>query len=82
MDHRQQLDELFSLYSLGLLQGEDLKKIEEHLKSGCRECLEVFKQTELVLSLLPYGLDDVPLSTEVRDKVLERIEISQKEKKR
>jgi len=82
MDHRKELDELFSLYSLGLLSGEDLKKVEEHIRSGCRQCLEVFKETELALSLLPYGLDDVPLSTEIIDKVWDKIEISEKEKKR
>ncbi len=82
MDHRQELEELFSLYSLGLLSGEDLKKVEEHLKSGCRECLEIFKETELALSLIPYSLNDSPLSKELRDKVWERIELSEKEKKR
>jgi anti-sigma-K factor RskA len=80
MDHRGEFNKLFSLYALGLLEGEDLKKVEEHLKTGCEECKEVFKETESVLSLLPYSLRNSPLSPELRNKVWERIESAEKAK--
>ncbi len=80
MGHRKEFDELFSLYALSLLDGEGRRKVEEHLKTGCEECREVFKETESVLSLLPYSLDDTPHSPEVRDKVWEMIESAEKVK--
>ena len=80
MDHKREFDELFSLYALGLLEGEDLRKVEEHLRTGCEECRKVFKETESALSLLPYSLRDSPLSPELRDKVWERIESAEKVK--
>ncbi len=66
-------DEL-TLYSLGLLQGYELRILEEHLGTGCEVCLQALKENEIVLSSLPYSLDDSPLSPEVEDKIFTSIE--------
>ena len=66
-------DEL-TLYSLGLLQGYELRILEEHLGTGCEICLQALQENEMVLSSLPYSLDDSPLSPEVESRIFAKIE--------
>ncbi|HTQ81425.1 MAG TPA: anti-sigma factor [Thermoanaerobaculia bacterium] len=37
--HTPELEELLSVHALGALDGEDLQAVEEHLRTGCAECL-------------------------------------------
>lgn len=74
MEHETGLEELISLYAIDALHGEERMKVEEHLKAGCEICMEILKETESAISLLPYSLEDAPLSSNVRKRVFERIE--------
>lgn len=37
-EHTPAIEELLSVYALGVLDGEDLRALEEHLAAGCPEC--------------------------------------------
>ena len=63
-----------TLFSLGLLEGYELRMIEEHLSTGCEVCLEVLKENELVVSSLAYSLDDSPLNPELGTKIFDKID--------
>ncbi len=73
MKHKSKFDELISLYSLGVLDGDELQELEEHLRFGCKSCRKLQKETDLVLSLLAYSLEDIPLSPNLREKVFSEI---------
>lgn len=78
MVHKNEFEELISLYALGTLNEGELWELEEHLNTGCKVCRKLLKDTESVLSLLPYSLDDTQLSPEIRDQVWEKIESAEK----
>ncbi len=69
MKHKSEFDELISLHPLGVLDKGELQELEEHLRSGCKSCRKLQKDTDFVLSLLAYSLEDIPLSPTVREKV-------------
>ena len=56
MTNHERCDELISIYSLGALDENELKEIEEHIKGGCGVCEEMLKENEKVLSLIPYSI--------------------------
>ncbi len=68
--HKDQL----IMYSLGLLEGQELREMEEHLASGSEVSLQELNEIEMVLSSLAYSLDDSPLSPEVETRILEKID--------
>jgi RNA polymerase sigma-70 factor (ECF subfamily) len=74
MEHKDDFEELVTLHALGALKGKELKKVEEHLKNGCKACMDILEETELVLSLLPYSLSDSPFSENLLGKILRRID--------
>ncbi|MGH7807216.1 MAG: zf-HC2 domain-containing protein [Thermodesulfobacteriota bacterium] len=74
MEHKSEFQELISLYALSALDEHELWEFEEHLKTGCGVCHRLLKDTESVLSLLAYSLQDIPLSPGVHEKVLLRID--------
>ena len=74
MEHKEDFEELVTLQALGALKGEELKKVEEHLRNGCKACRDILDETELVLSLLPYSLSDSSLPENLLGKILRRID--------
>lgn len=74
MEHKNEFEELISLYALGALDEGELWEFEEHLNTGCRVCHRLLKDTESVLSLIAYSLEDIPFSTTVDERVFSKIE--------
>lgn len=82
MEHKDDFEELVTLHALGALKGEELKKVEEHLRNGCKACMDILEETELALSFLPYSLADYPLSKNQLGKILRRIDSAEMSKDR
>src|SRR5713101_6232248 len=78
MANHDRFDELPSIYALGALDGEELREFEEHLKSGCAICEQTLKETETVLSFIPYYLPVVQPSPEVKERLFKKIEAAKK----
>jgi len=74
MDHKTEFEDRIALFALGLLTGYELRKIEEHLKTGCESCNALLEDSELVFTNLPYALPDSPLSPDVERRILDKIE--------
>ena len=75
MSHnKEEYQDQLTLFSLGLLKGYELRMLEEHLGTGCEICLQVLRDNELVLSSLPYSLDDSPLSPQIESQIFQKID--------
>jgi len=72
-DKEKYQDEL-TLFSLGLLEGDEKKVMEEHLDAGCEICLRLLKENELVVSSLAYSLDDTPIDPGVEAQIFDKID--------
>jgi anti-sigma-K factor RskA len=55
VDH-EQLEESLSLYSLGALDLDAVREIEQHLAAGCPACSTLLRQYQAAVTMLPYGL--------------------------
>ena len=73
MTNHERYDELISIYSLGALDGNELREIEEHLKGGCGVCEEMLKENEKVLSLIPYSIPSATPFPRVKEKLFKKI---------
>ena len=73
MTNHERYDELISIYSLGALDENELKEIEEHLKGGCGVCEEMLKENEKVLSLNPYSIPSATPFPRVKEKLFKKI---------
>lgn len=71
---KEQLQELLTLYSLGLLEGEELREVEELLRSDDKDALSYLEDVNTVFSQLAYSLENRPLSPDVKQKILDEIE--------
>ena len=74
MGHKSEFENLISLYALGVLDEGEPWEFEEHLETGCVVCQKLLKDTESVLSLIPFSLGNIPLSPSVHKKVLSMID--------
>ena len=72
MNHESWL-ELAEIYALGTLGGEDLRRFEEHLASGCPECAGELENTRRALTLLPGSLEPVAPPSAVKHRVMRAI---------
>ena len=77
----QHIEELLTLYSLGLLEGEELREVEEIIKSGDKKHLEYLEDVYSTFSILPYALEDKPLSADVKAGIFNEIKPSPKAEK-
>ena len=59
--------------SLGTLDGNELREIEEHLKTRCGVCEEMLKENEKVLSLIPYSIPSATPFPRVKEKLFKKI---------
>ena len=66
-------DEL-TLFSLGLLEGDEKKMMEDHLDTGCEVCLKLLRENELVVSSLAYSLDDSPIDPGIEAEIFDKID--------
>ena len=73
MTNHERYDELISIYSLGALDGNELREIEEHLKGGCGVCEEMLKENEKVLSLIPHSIPSATPFPRVKEKLFKKI---------
>ena len=77
MDHKTEYEDQIALFALGLLTGYELRKIEEHLETGCEICTALLADSETVFTNLPYALDDAPLPPELEEQILSKIDDAQ-----
>ena len=73
MTHRAEYEDQIALYSLGLLEGQELRELEEHLTEGCEICAAILRDSDAVFTSLPFCLDDEPLSKDVGKKIFDRL---------
>lgn len=74
MAHRKEYEDQIALYSLGLLEGSELREIEAHLEEGCPVCSALLEDSNQVFTSLAYSLENEPLPEGLEDKILERLE--------
>ena len=74
MDHKTEYEDQIALFALGLLTGYELRKIEEHLATGCKICNELLEDSETVFTNLPYVLKDSPISPDLEDRILDKLD--------
>jgi hypothetical protein len=63
-------DEWSVLAAVGVLDGDEQLRFEEHLAGGCARCRERVREFALVATALPRSLPDVPVPDGLRDRVL------------
>jgi anti-sigma-K factor RskA len=69
-DHDVKYLELSSVYVLGVLDGDDLKQFEAHLKTGCPVCAAEMRSFREVASVLPLGLSQLAVSPDLKERVM------------
>ncbi len=75
MAHKAEYEDQIALYSLGLLEGGELREIEAHIAEGCGVCKGLLKDSDIVFTNLPLCLDDAPVPGDIEKKILERLEV-------
>ena len=75
---KEEIQELLTLYSLGLLEGEELTEVEELLRSKNAEALDYLGDVNTVFSQLAFSLEDKPLSPDVRQNIFANIGVPEK----
>lgn len=73
-NHKTEYEDQIALFALGLLTGYELRKIEEHLESGCEVCTGLLEDCEEVFTNLPYALKDEPLSPELEGQIMDKLD--------
>lgn len=76
MSKIERIEELVSLYSLGALEGDDLKELEGYLKEDSPEIRKLVAENEKVALLLLHSAEDVNPPAYLREKVFEKIKSS------
>lgn len=66
----EELKEMFELYSLGLLEGEECKELEAHLERGCSTCRQSLKSALSMNALLIGSVPDVAPPRGLRHRIL------------
>ncbi len=74
MTHKPEYEDQIALYSLGLLEGEELREIEDHIAEGCGVCAAMLKDSDAVFTNLPLCLEDAPMPKGLEQKILDRLE--------
>jgi len=75
MAHKTEYEDQIALYSLGLLEGGEMRELEEHLAEGCETCMTMLKDSDKVFTNLPLCLEDAPLPEDLEKKILDRLEV-------
>lgn len=77
MTNHERFEELIPIYALGALDGEELREVEEHLKSGCGACGELLREQEQISSLITYSVATPNPSQRVKDRLFKKIKSTQ-----
>lgn len=73
MDKNKHIEELITLYSIGLLEDDELLEVEEALRSKDENYLKFFEDVETVYSSLAYSLEDQPIRPVLKEEILAEI---------
>lgn len=73
MSH-EELQELCSVYAAGALDGEELRELEKHLKTGCPVCQQQIGEYRELMAALPQALPSLVPSAGLRSRVMAQIE--------
>ncbi len=65
--------ELAAIYALGSLEGEDRRKLESHLASGCEICTNEIHESQNVLADLALGAPRAEPPASVRERLFEKV---------
>jgi quercetin dioxygenase-like cupin family protein len=74
--HETVTDELregLALYVFGLLEPDEARGIDRHLKSGCAACFEEWRALAAVVTELPLALDERRPAPELKQRLMDRI---------
>jgi anti-sigma-K factor RskA len=74
MAHKPEYEDQIALYSLGLLEGGELRELEGHLAEGCGICTALLVDSDTVFTNLPLCLENAPLPEDLEKKILGRLE--------
>jgi len=74
MAHKPEYEDQIALYSLGLLEGAELREVEEHLAEGCGICAAMLRDSDTVFTNLPLCLENTPMPEDLEKKILGRLE--------
>ncbi|MEQ9619541.1 MAG: anti-sigma factor [Deltaproteobacteria bacterium] len=77
MPHKKEYEDQIALYALGLLEGEELREVEEHLESGCAICEGLLEDSGVVFNNLAFSLEDSPLPDNLESKIFDRLETTE-----
>lgn len=67
----EQLQQLCEAYALGALAGDELRQMENHLKSGCEECEAKLAEMSRVTSAIMSAVEPVEPRPALKAKILE-----------
>lgn len=73
MADKSRLEELISLYALDALEGDELKEVEEYIKNGSPEALELLKENKRIASLMSYSAKSVSPHPRLKKRLFEEI---------
>lgn len=69
----EEFDELLALRALGALDGDDLRRLEAHLATGCAECARELAELEPTAALLAWGADAAAPPASLRARLLDAV---------
>ncbi len=69
----QYLDEVYELYLLGTLEGEESAIVREHLERHCAYCLEHFREATQTVYLLTLLARPARLDPKAKARLLQRL---------
>lgn len=75
-------EEIIPIYSLGALDGAELRDLKDHLKTGCSMCEALLKENERLASIIPYSVTGPLPAPSVKDRLFERIHRDQEIKEK
>ena len=76
MSH-EKLSELCPGYALGALDGEELRELEAHLKSGCPVCEQQIREFGDLIANVPQALPGIEPSNDLRTRLMAQLDRDQ-----
>jgi anti-sigma-K factor RskA len=76
MSH-EKLSELCPVYALGALDGEELRELETHLKSGCPLCEQQIREFGDLIANVPQALPGIEPSNDLRTRLMAQLDRDQ-----
>jgi anti-sigma-K factor RskA len=73
MSH-EKLSELCPVYALGALEGEELRELEAHLKSGCPLCEQQIREFEGLIATVPQALPGIAPSGDLKARLMAQLD--------